>query len=658
MKKLIILLINFLILFTLSYSDTIEKTLIPEGTQIKGLKKIQDSYFYIEENLEIEKEPTIELNLSFSDLTLQDKSTITCLVNDKPLKSFYLKSNNGELKNTLKVPNNLIVKGKNKFSISKMQLLSENNCSLDAINPSNWVTVNKAILKFNYKENNKNVNLSNLPLPFMNKYEESGAKIINIFMSNHATGAEKIALLNSAAFGGKFNENSLDKVKIMDIKDAEKFSDNAIIISEFDRLPKFFKDVFTNEEIKLLDGGVALKIIDNPINTSKKILIQTSNSKNLGNGANWLIDENIFKQLSGNFVIIRDYSENKYDAIAFNNNLTFKELGIPNIKLSGNGYSKEKIQLSIPRYRIRENLVLNLKLNYSNLLLDTPSTLEIKVNGESLWNNEIGKSKEKLSELKIPIPKELHNNKNKYDIEIESNLILNYNCGEIPNPWIEIKNTSIIESRISEKEKFSLDDFPAPFVKDGKYNKLAVSISDDFKSLEFAAELFRMVGSSLKYPGTIVYLQNNDVDKNTIIIGNPKDNPIIKELQNKLFLKYDRNNEKFLSDYRFQFLGDNKYSALQIYKDESTFNMLVFTDENMYYDNILNKLKEHITVDDNYIAINEKDGAIVKIEEKNDAEKTIIRDVEKNILKILGIIIGFFIAIGAVLYIYKKKNYN
>ena len=658
MKKLIILLINFLVVFSLSYGESFEKNLISSGTQMKGLKKIENSYFYIEDNFEIESEPIIDLNLTFSDLTLQDKSTITYLINDKPIKSVYLKSNNGEIKDTLKVPKDSIVKGKNKFSISKMQLLSEERCSLDAVNPSNWVAINKAILKFNYKENNKNIDLSSLPIPFMNRYTDSAEKTINIFMNEHATGPEKIALLNLAAFGGKFNENSVDKVKILNIKDAEKFWDNALIISEFDRLPEIFKNTFTKEEIKLLDSGVALKIIDNPVNPSKKMLIQTSNSRNLGNGANWLIDEKIAKQLNGNFIIIKDYSENKYEENVFSNDLTFKELGIDNIKLSGNGYIKEKIVIAIPKYRIRDNVVLNLKINYSNLLIGTPSTLEIKVNGESLWNKEIGKSKEKLTEIKIPIPKEMNSIKNRYEVEIESNLVLDYSCNEIPNPWIEIKNTSIVETKAIVKEDFKLQDFPAPFVKDGKYNKLAVSISDDFKSLEFATELFRIIGGNLKYPGSIIYLESNDVDKNTIIIGNPKDNAIIKELQNSLFLKYDRNNEKFLSDYKFQFLGDNKYSAIQIYKNEKTSDMLVFADINMYYDNVLNKIKENTFLDDNYIGINEKDGATVKIDKKDEVGKTFVGEKEKNILKILGIILGAFVAIGGVLYLYRKKNYN
>ena len=82
MKKLIILLINFLVVFSLSYGESFEKNLISSGTQMKGLKKIENSYFYIEDNFEIESEPIIDLNLTFSDLTLQDKSTITYLINE------------------------------------------------------------------------------------------------------------------------------------------------------------------------------------------------------------------------------------------------------------------------------------------------------------------------------------------------------------------------------------------------------------------------------------------------------------------------------------------------------------------------------------------------------------------------------------------------
>ena len=86
--------------------------------------------------------------------------------------------------------------------------------------------------------------------------------------------------------------------------------------------------------------------------------------------------------------------------------------------------------------------------------------------------------------------------------------------------------------------------------------------------------------------------------------------------------------------------------------------MLVFSDKNMYYDNVLNKIKENTFLDDNYIGINEKDGATVKIDEKDEVGKNFVGEKEKNILKILGIILGAFVAIGGVLYLYKKKNYN
>ncbi|MGL5055572.1 MAG: cellulose biosynthesis cyclic di-GMP-binding regulatory protein BcsB [Fusobacteriaceae bacterium] len=653
MKKLLILLFQLLTMSILSYGEVIETVLIPQGEEIRGFNKNRDAYFFIEENWDIKNAATINLELSYSELTKGNNSSITYYINDKPISSIALNTDNDKITKKIEIPKEYLKIGVNKFSIRKLQMITEDKCSLEGMSPANWIRIDKAFLFLEYAENNSKIDLSSFPLPFLHKYSDSGEKMINILMHEKATGREKIGLANVAAFLGNLNSNSKDEVHIVNINNVEKLDDNFIVISEFNRLPDILKKSFTDEEVSLMRNGVALKMIDNFINPEKKIIIQTSISRNMGNGINWLIDKKLLKQISGKFTVIQDYSDTKYADESLKRKISFRSLGINNIMLSGIGKNRQSIKISLPKDEKRDNVILKLKLGFSELIRDNRSTLRVIVNGENIWDKEFTSFNNDLS-VSIPLSKELTNNDRSYYIEFESNLLTEFDCGGVPEPWIEVKSESSIESDITEETEFTIHDFPAPFIKGGKYNKLGLTVSDDFESLKFMFELFRIMGAKLSIPGNITYFENDDIDKNIIVIGNPKDNPVIEQLSKNLFLKYNRERSNFLSDVNFQFLGNNIYSAVQLMKEKESHNLVIFTDKNMYYRNILNNFKSNKFQGDSYLAINIKEGIDLDInkvvEEKDTSNKE--KKVEAGKILIL-LLLGFA---GLAIYMIKKKD--
>lgn len=615
MKRLILLMFHLLIISTILHGESMQRVLIPSGTEIRGFIATKNSYFFIEENWDIDKYVEVEVDLSFSELTRHEDSTISYYINNRPLTSLKMKNIDNSASVVIKIPKNYIKFGVNEFSIKKMQKLSEDNCNLDEINPANWVRVNKALLTVNYQEDNSKINLSNYPLPFMNQYEDVGKKNIYIAMHKNSTNEEKKSLTNLAAFLGQINKNSKDKIEIIDIEKVGEFRDNYIVISEYERLPLKLKEFLSESDKKHIPEGLFLRMVNNPANPKKKILIQTSISRNIGNGLNWLIDKKLLTQISGDFSLIKDYSENKYPNISLRKKITFKSKGIPNIKLSGISKIQESVILKLPKDEERENVILNLNINFSDLVKENKSTLKVSVNGVNLWDKEL-KVEGSNYKVSIPIPNRLRTNNSEYYIEFESNYISEFTCSGVPSPWIEIENDSYIESDVKERKEFAIRDFTAPFVKGGKYNNLAISSSNDFESLQMLGEIFRIIGADLKQPTTISYIENNDSTKNAIIVGQPHDNKILEELSSEMFLKYSRDKENFLSDSNFQFLGDNIYSGVQLLKDKESYKLLVFTDKNNYYDNLLEKIKTNVILSNSYIAINLKEGVDFEVEKK------------------------------------------
>lgn len=653
MKKLLILLFQLLTISILSYGEVVETILIPQGEEIRGFNRSRDAYFFIEGNWDIKNAVTINLELSYSELTKGNNSSITYYINDKPLNSMALNTADDKIIKKIEIPKEYLKVGANKFSIKKLQMITEDKCSLEEMSPANWIRIDKAFLFLEYVEDNSKIDLSSFPLPFLHKYSDSGEKKINILMHEKATGREKIGLANVAAFLGNINSNSKDEVQILNINNIEKLDDNFIVISEFNRLPDILKKSFTDEEVSLMRNGLALKIINNFVNPEKKIIIQTSISRNMGNGINWLIDKKLLKQISGKFTVIQDYSDTKYVDESLKKKISFRSLGIDNIMLSGIGKNRQSIKINLPKDEKRDNIILKLKLGFSELIRDNRSTLRVAVNGENIWDKEFTSFNNDLS-VSIPLHTDLINNDKSYYIEFESNLLTEFNCDGVPEPWIEVKSESSIESDITQETEFTIHDFPAPFIKGGKYNKLGLAVSDDFESLKFMFELFRIMGANLSIPGNITYLENDDADKNIIIIGNPKDNPIIDELSKNLFLKYNRDRSKFLSDVNFQFLGDNIHSAVQIIKEKESHNLVVFTDNNMYYKNILNNFKLNKFQGDSYLAINIKEGIDLDVNKVVEEKDTSNKEKKMEAVKILLLLLVGFA--GLTIYLIKKKD--
>lgn len=652
MKKRIVVLFLFINIFL--FGKLYQEQLFLPGQKIEGVIKGVESYFFIEPNWVLEKNPRLKLKLIASQLTLEERSTLTISVNGKPIKSYYFpEDSNGEknLETIIDIPREFLKKGANEISLKKMQRLTK-DCNLDEINPANWIRIDESLLTLIYENNNSNIDLGMFPIPFVNKYPTNLKRKIRIGVPKDINDDEKIALANMALNLGSLNKKNETKIEIYDLDELEKDKRDYIVVANYERLPKKLKSIFSEKEKKGLEKGRVLKLIKNPMNPERNILIYTGTEKFLGKGPlNIFIEENL-KFLKGNYFIIPNLylkEEEKDEKINLNS------LGIGSLSFANIGKNSSFFVYEMPKGKIIDSLSLNLKYLASELVNLNDSTLGVSINGEKIGDTIIRDNKP-YGELKVQIPPN-QLVKSKLYIEVFANLISKRDCSTPTEPWLTVLGESEFKGDYREKTEYGLDDFPVPFVKNGSFNKLGVSVASDKDSLEFFAEIFKYMGKDLKKSGELYYLKNPKEllnVENAIVIGSPLNNNIISEKDQSMFIQYSPNKKKFELGKQVGFLNDNIYSAIQLVQKSNKNILYIFTDEDSYYDNILKILKNREVKGDAYLSIGLDKGEEYFIE--TEKVKNFGNDIYFGRVKmgfvILAVVIVVFIALG----IYFKKK--
>lgn len=648
MKKIILML--FIFINGLIFGKTYQKELFSQGTTVSGVTKEIKSYFFIEPNWDILKDPEIKLDMTASQLTLEDASTFTFIVNGKPIGSYKLEkdeNNDKKLNLILNIPKGVLKVGANEFVLKKFQRLTR-ACNLDEVNPANWLKINDSILEIEYDKNNQKIDLGMLPMPILNIYPTTEVNTIRVGVNSKISPKDKIALANFALNLGSISNSNPNKIEVKTIDELKDTMGDYVIVSEFEKLPENLKATFNENDLAKLEKGRVFKLVENPVDSKSKILIYTGNEKEFGKNSVDYLDKNDLKFIVGDSFAVSSKNKEKSKF-----KITLTSLGIGEINFLEIGRSSQVFAIDLPKGKLINSLDFNIKYYASNLLNLNNSTLCISVNGKKIKDNII-KSDNLKGQFTVKIPaSELQNSK--VYIEVFANLITSRDCFTPPMPWLTILGESEFKYEARDEKIFNIGDFPAPFVKNNSLSSIGISVSPDKKSLGCFVEIFKMIGKNLDKTNKIFYILNNEDLKNVetaIIIGSPLTNNIIKNREKDLFLTYNSSETSFEKGKGIEFITENIYTGAQLLDKNQLY---IFTDANGYYDNILKAIKDGDIKGDAYLAIGAKDGEAYYINTKE--AKQIDENAYHGRVRLgLGILLGVM-AIFAILAIcFKKKK--
>lgn len=691
MKRFVISIIS-LVLFFSNISLTNEVN--ADETKVKNYKFERDitidgvigsnsTFFEVNKNWDIE-EVLLHLNFSKSQILNGNVSSLTVLINNVPIKSIKLNAKTN-YKNTLEVlvPKDYIIKGYNEIKIKAYKTISDKICQDDS-NTGNWLVIHKeSYTSIRYKQKKMGNSINEYPYPYV-EIEDNLKLDTTMVVPDNMTRGESTAVFNLASDFGKITKNDNLKFDVKLYSEMKNWSDdNIIYIGKPENTAEEILDTLSTKEQTLLSSNCLIKQVDSPYNKNKKMMVVIgSNEENLIKASNLLIENRLSNQVLSSSILVNKDTNIKINREQELNlgHLTLKDLGYSDFLLEGAFNQQALFDVKIPKGKVLDNgskIVLNLR--YSDNLDFKKSLVTVSINDVVVGSKKLDRSHSNNDKLELKIPKDI-DNKNYYQVKLSFNLsIKNSNCitRESNNPWAYVLNSSYLELSTKENESLSFENYPYPFVRDDEFNDLTVIMPDysGSQAMTWMSRLGVNLGANINsHKGKINVIRGKEFndkykDTNIIVFGVPRNNSVIKKLNNNLNIKFNKSYSNFLSNDKISFIDDyeKNISAIQLIK--SPYNnqkdiMIIssINEKNLYLgmDYLLNKSK-----------VNDLKGDTLTIDEYGEVEdlaynvktKKEIEDSSSNIsinktIKVFLMISFITIIVAIILSMLYMKKYK
>ncbi|MEW9076911.1 cellulose biosynthesis cyclic di-GMP-binding regulatory protein BcsB [Terrisporobacter glycolicus] len=555
-----------------------------DNIKMNGVISSNEKFFNIGNNWNVKK---AKLNLVFtkSELLDVDYSTITILVNDTPVESQKLDGKKKYKKETVvNIPTDLLKTGYNDITIKAYKTISDKVCKDDS-NTANWLVLHKESninIEYSYKKN------SNLISDYKNTFIniDNGVQLnTTLLVSDKYSSSELNAAMTVAADFGKKLKLEDFKFDLKTYSDSKNTNNNVIFIGKEENTPKKILNLLTKKEKNNLDKGCVIKQDASPFNKNKNILLLISNNdKLLKNASKLVTSDKLIENLNSNSITVYDNTDiNDLIKKEDGNKIYLKDLGYENIFVKG-PFSQEVIMdiNTSKSHLVTSNSKLNFKMRYADNLDFDRSLVTIYVNDTPIGSKKLTKENSNNDSIELNLPKEILN-KNYYQIKVVFNLeLLDVACvtRDTDNPWAYISNESYVDFDYKENDDLNFRSYPFPFVKDEQFNDLTVIIPNNInpKDLNNLARIISYLGRDVDYNNGNINIikesevKNSDKNKNLIVVGTPTNNPLVKDLNNNLNIKFNSNYNGFESNDKIKFVGNFSSTLTSVQFIKSPYN--------------------------------------------------------------------------------------
>ena len=585
MKKISIIMaiiISFMNTVTVFADNNNVKTYKYENDiKMNGVISSNDKFFNIQDNWNV-KNAKVNLVFTKSELLDVDYSTITVLVNDTPVKSQKLSGKKEYKKTTeIEIPTDLLVDGYNKVSIKAYKTMSDKVCRDDS-NTANWLVIHKESnisINYNYKEN-ANV-ISNYPDIYFNVDNGSNVETTLLVPNDYTSGELSAGMILSSDFGSKLKYEDIN-FDFQLYKDFKNKNNNVIFVGKEDNTPSDILKLLSENEKSNLEKKCVIKQVSSTFNKDKKMLLIISNNDELlKNAAKLLSSNSLISNLNKSSIIIDENTNVKdLDDEENNNRIFLEELGYEKLFVKG-PFSQEIIMdVNVPKEKlVTDSSKLRFNIRYANNLDFERSLATVYVNNIPIGSKKLSKDKSDNDTLEFEFPSEVVG-QNYYQIKVVFNLeLVDLQCvtRDTDNPWAYISSEdSFIEFNYEDNNELSFANYPYPFVENNQLNDIKVVVPSKLTSKELtnAANIVSYIGREVTSNGgdlTVVYdneFKKGEKNSNLLVIGTPKNNSIIKDLNTNLNLKFKSNFNGYKSDDKIKFVGDfsSQVASMQLIK--------------------------------------------------------------------------------------------
>lgn len=638
-----------------------------------------DSYRWIfnSNSKEGTERATLNLEIEVTDvLSDKIKSYLTFSLNGSQFYSMEIKKKNGEPQTlTVNLPSYLLEDGSNEVKVEGYLRISSESCT-DDYNTANWLVLRE---KSNIELVEKAKIYGNEIMEFPYGLSESYDSNNKIIIPDKYTDGELSSALKFQTLLGEINCGG-EIVKWSDRGDLSK--SNVIFIGCKPEGESSLSIISNDIKDLDLDKESYIGVNNSPFSTRsdlKLISIISNSESELESAIKLLMNKDIYGQVSSSSIFVNSKLDLDREIKPLSSIITLEELGVSEMKVEGLFRKEVKIGYALPNNKkLSPGDKLELNLRYSENLDFDRTLFTVYINDTPIGSKKLEKEKANNDNISIVIPKDVLNTSyveiklaydlNLRDVECEKN--------QHEQPWGLVTGDSYIQINSRNTNEFYFNNYPTPFVEDWDINDTLFIIPDNLHSKDLTAlgNMANLMGKNMRYnlgkigAVSIGNLKDEHKDNNIIVYGTPNNNKLIKELNNSLWFKYDKDWSKFLSNEKLYLMDDYAKNIATFQLDYSSYSsgkfMLVLTSPN---DELLTKSLVYLGKETEVYKLH-GDGAVVDIDgnirnfkykESEDApmyeQIKGLEDGEKTLLIILGLIF-IFIIVAAVLYLNKNRD--
>jgi hypothetical protein len=531
---------------------------------LQGVHGSQTLFFYVNENWEPEGSSYIDLYFSHSLVSANHKSTLTVLINDRPISTLELI--NEKAKNRAErvyIPKEVVEKGFNALTLRLYKRISDDPCE-DAYNPGNWFTLKReTMVHLEYREMLDSPNLSSYPYPYFKIGREDPVDSFIVIPKDYSQ-RHLIAAAYLAAGFGKYEPYKNIRVKVATEQEIKGYLNDSNLI--FIGSNAEFKDIDGLPSVAEEKGAGVLEEFVSPWNPSKRVLRIAGEGEYIQEASKALFYADVVNQMKRSRQVIKNLELLTGKIGPFLGRVTLADLGYDDIIVRGKQQQAAAFSYSLPtEVELKEGAGITLDLRYSQALDFIQASVTVEVNNIPLGSRRLTYEGAEGEEVFFKFPPELLREKN-FGIRVLFNLDLRgIDCTQRyeEHAWAVIGRNSFLYLPHEEGDRKNLKNYHYIFSKNGRIEDTVAVIPDNPRlgHIETALNIFAHMGHYLKDLGDIGLVKAGDLtddqkDKNMIFIGTPEENSYIKTINQYLPVKFDKSSGRFMPSKDFPFLEE------------------------------------------------------------------------------------------------------
>lgn len=620
---------------------------------------------------------TLNLEIELTDVLADKvKSYLTFSLNGSQFYSMEINKRNGEPETiTINLPGYLLKDGSNEVKVEGYLRCSDEPCT-DDYNTANWLVLGgKSNIELVEKAKVYGNKIIEFPYGLSESYDSNN----KIIIPDKYTDGELSSALKFQTLLGGINGNG-EIVKWSDRGDLSK--SNVIFIGSKEEGESNLPIISNDIKDLPLDNEAYIGVNNSPFSTRsdlKLISIISNSETELESAIKFLMNKDIYGQVSSSSTFVNSNLDLDKEIKPISSIITLDELGISEMKVEGLFRKEVKIGYALPKNKKLSPVdKLELNLRYSENLDFDRSLFTVYINDTPIGSKKLEREKANNDNISIVIPKDVLNTsyleiKLAYDLNLKG---VECEKNQHEQPWGLVTGDSYIQINSRNTNEFYFNNYPAPFVQDWDINDTMFIIPDNLQSKELTAlgNMANLMGKGMRYnlgkigAVSIGNLKDEHKDNNIIVYGTPNSNKLIKELNNSLWFKYDKDWSKFLSNEKLYLMDDYAKNIATFQLDYSSYSsgkfMLVLTSPN---EELLTKSLVYLGKETEVYklygdgAVIDIDGNVRNFKYKESEEAPMYEQLkgleggEKTLLIISGLIFVFIIA-AAVFYLNKNRD--